>query len=146
MNMQQATFAFTPAKEDRLRRCYDIICRAAAANQPCPSTQDMADMLGLSRADKASGYVALLEAMGFITVQRGRKNRVVVINKTGARTAGIATRKPSSAWSDDFDAILMDGLAEGIGFTAIGKMLGKTKNACISRFNKIRADMGWQAS
>lgn len=143
MNMQAT---FTPAKEDRLRRCYDILCHAAEAKQPCPSNIDMADMLGLSRADKASGYVALLETMGFITVERGRKNRVVCITKTGARTAGIATTRRQSDWTHDMDALMMDGLSEGVGFTAIGKMIGKTKNACISRFNKIRADMGWQAA
>ena len=143
--MTQQAFSFTPAKEDRLRRAYDILCRAAENGAICPTNDALADMLGLSRADKASGYIALLETMGFITVQRGRKNRVVTIVNTGEKTAGIATFKPSAAWPHDFDALLMDGIAEGVGFTAIGKMLGKTKNACISRFNKIRKDMGWQA-
>jgi hypothetical protein len=137
---------FTPAKEDRLRRAYDILCRAAANGAICPTNDVLADVLGLSRADKASGYIALLETMGFITVQRGRKNRVVTIVKTGHKTAGFVSKRNSPAWPDDADAILMDGLAEGVGFTAIGKMLGKSKNACISRFNKIRKDMGWQAT
>jgi hypothetical protein len=144
MDMQPTLF--TPAKEERLQRAYDIILHAAECGAICPTNDKLADMLGLSRADKASGYVSLLEAMGFITVQRGRKNRVVTIVKTGKKTAGIANYRPSSAWPEDFDAILMDGIAEGVGFTAVGKMLGKTKNACISRFNKIRKDMGWQAA
>lgn len=31
------------------------------------------------------------------------------------------------------------------GFTAIGRMIGKSKSACISRFHKIAAAMGQQA-
>jgi ATP-dependent protease HslVU (ClpYQ) ATPase subunit len=48
-------------------------------------------------------------------------------------------------WTDEQNAILMDGLAEGVGFTEIGRRLGKTKHTCISRFKKIAAAMGEQA-
>ncbi len=40
----------------------------------------------------------------------------------------------------------MDGLAEGVGFTELGRILGKSKSACISRFKKITAQMGSQAA
>ncbi|WP_069338347.1 SANT/Myb-like DNA-binding domain-containing protein [Sphingobium yanoikuyae] len=138
----------TQARDDRLQRCYQILCDAAAAHQVCPTNQDLSDMLGYSAPNKASEVISLIEVMGLITVQRGLRNRVVTIVKTGDRTAGVVVsrhRKPSD-WTEDQDAILMDGLAEGVGFTPIGKMLGKSKHACISRFNKIRAEMGAQAA
>lgn len=133
------------AKQAKLQRCYEILCAAADSGKICPNNQDLCDMLGYSSPNKASGAVGLLETMGFITVQRGRTNRVVTIVKTGARTAGVAVMHKPGDWTDDQDEILMDGTAEGVGFTEIGKMIGKSKHACISRFKKIAASMGAQA-
>lgn len=132
-------------KQTKIQRLYAILCEAADAGKICPSNSDLADMLDYSAPSKASDAVGLLEAMGFITAQRGRTNRVVTIVKTGARTAGATSRRPGQ-WTEDQDAILMDAVAEGVGFTAIGKMVGKSKSACISHFHKLAAAMGPQAT
>lgn len=133
------------ARDDRLLKCLRILEAAANNGTECPSNADLADMLGYAAPNKASGVVSLLEAMGFIKVQRGRRNRVVTIVKTGARTAGTVTIRKPGDWTEDEDAILMDGIAEGEGFASVGKIIGKTKSACVSRFRKIAAQMGEQA-
>lgn len=133
------------AKQTKLQHLYNILCEAACAGKPCPTNSMLADMLDYSAPSKASDAVSLLEAMGFITADRGRTNRVVTIVKTGHRTAGATSRRPGQ-WTEDQDAILMDGIAEGVGFTAVGKLVGKTKSACISRFHKLAAALGPQAS
>jgi DNA-binding MarR family transcriptional regulator len=137
--------AHSRAKDDRIERCMAILRRAADDNAPCPSNADLADMLGYSRPDKASGVIALLEVAGLITVERGMKNRVVTICATGRKTFGSVVRKASKAWSEDDDAILMDGIAQGLTFEKVGRILRKSKGSCISRFNRLKADLGWQA-
>lgn len=132
-------------RDDRLLRLLRILEQAADAGDVCPSNSDLADRLGYAAHNTASNAVSLLETMGFITVARGKRNRVVTIVKTGKRTAGVVVNRKPGDWTEDQDAILMDGLSEGVGFTAIGKMLGKTKHGCISRFNKLRDQMGEQA-
>lgn len=131
---------------DRPQRCLAILKRAAEAGARCPSNGDIADMLGIASTGAASEIVSLLEAAGHITVERSRTSRIVTIVATGHRTAGIPIKRRAGDWTEDQDAILMDGLAEGEGFTALGKLIGKSKHACISRFNKIRAEMGAQAA
>ncbi|EQA96833.1 hypothetical protein [Sphingobium baderi] len=133
------------ARDDRLLRCLRILEAAADEGKECPTNAYLADMLGYAAPNMASGVVSLLETMGFIKVQRGRRNRVVTIVKTGSRTAGTVTSRKPGDWTEDQDAILMDGLAEGVGFTEIGRIVHKSKHACISRFNKLAAEMGEQA-
>lgn len=132
-------------RDDRLQRCFAILERAANSGAPCPTNNDLAELLGYCSGNGPSGLVNLLEVAGCITVERSNCGRVVTINRTGKRTAGIVLKRRSTDWTEDQDAILMDGLAEGEGFTAIGRMIGKTKSACVSRFHKIAAAMGEQA-
>lgn len=134
-----------PRKDERLQRCYEIVERAANNDCACPTNAQLADMLGYSGIGHPSGLLSLLEAMGFITVERSNHGRVVTICKTGRRTAGIITPRKEGDWTEDQDAILMDGIAEGESFSAVGVIIGKTKSACVSRFRKISAAMGEQA-
>lgn len=130
---------------DRATRCLAILERAANAGAVCPTNDMLATMLDYASGNGPSGLVNLLEVSGFITVERGCSGRVVTIVKTGKKTAGVVIPRRATDWTVDQDAIMMDALSQELGFTAIGRMIGKTKSACISRFNKITAQMGAQA-
>ena len=132
-------------RDDRLMRCFEILKRAAENGETCPTNADLADMLGYSAPNKASDVVSLLEVMGLIRVARGRKNRVVTICKTGQKTAGVVLKRSSTSFTEDDDAILMDGIAEGLSFPQVGLILKRTTHACSSRFYRIAAQMGDQA-
>lgn len=135
-----------PARHsDRARRCLAILERAANAGDVCPTNEALASMLGYASSNGPSGLVNLLDVSGFITVERSHSGRVITIMKTGKKTAGIAIPRRATDWTADQDAIMMDALALETGFTAIGRMIGKSKSACISRFHKITAQMGAQA-
>ncbi|MGW8202608.1 hypothetical protein ACWGM0_08670 [Sphingomonas bisphenolicum] len=129
----------------RAECCFAILERAANAGAVCPTNVELADMLGYSSGNGPSGLVNLLEVSGLITVERSAMGRVVTIAKTGKRTSGNILKRRATDWSADQDAIMMDALAAETGFTAIGRMIGKSKNACVSRFHKITAAMGEQA-
>lgn len=143
MEMQAAMK--TRRQGSRAIRCLAILERAADAGEPCPTNETLARLLGYASGNGPSGLVNLLEVSGLITVARSNAGRVVTIVKTGKRTAGIAIPRRATDWTVDQDEIMMDALAQEYGFTAIGRMLGKTKSACISRFHKIAAQMGAQA-
>ncbi len=132
-------------QDGRAERCFAILERAANAGATCPTNVELADLLGYSSGNGPSGLVNLLEVSGLITVERSNMGRVVTIAKTGKRTGGIILKRRATDWSADQDAIMMGALAAETGFTAIGRMIGKSKNACISRFRKITAAMGEQA-
>lgn len=133
-------------QSSKTERCLAILERAANAGDVCPTNQTLAELLGYSSTHSPSGLVNLLEVSGFITIKRANTGRVVTIVRTGRKTAGKAIPRRPTDWTVDQDAIMMDGLAEGEGVTVIGHMLGKGKQACISRFQKITAQMGVQAS
>ena len=40
-------------------------------------------------------------------------------------------------WTADEDAILLDGVADGVMYKVIGAQLGRTKNSCIGRMYRI---------
>lgn len=130
---------------NRAIRCLAILERAANAGATCPTNAELADMLGYASGNGPSGLINLLEVSGLIAVHRSNSGRVVTIAKTGKRTSGVILKRRPTDWSADQDAIMMDALAAETGFTAIGRMIGKSKNACISRFHKITASMGEQA-
>ena len=133
------------ARQDKIQRCFDLINSAAEAGRSCPTNRDLADMIGYSGAQHASEVVSLLEVAGLIKVKRYRRSRIVTICKTGKSTAGVAEVAPAAGWSDDEDAILMDGIAEGETFASVSRILHKTQNACLLRFKRIAAQMGDQA-
>ncbi|MGW8203002.1 hypothetical protein ACWGM0_10700 [Sphingomonas bisphenolicum] len=134
-------------RDDRLEKMLRALERAANNNAPCPSNEDLSHLLGYAGPSKASDLISMLETMGFITVDRGFASRIVTIVKTGKKTAGtIGRRRQKGGWTEDRDAILMDGIAEGLTFAAMGKILHKSKNACISRFHALAASMGHQAA
>jgi SOS-response transcriptional repressor LexA len=134
-------------RDDRLTKMLRALERAANAGVPCPSNEDLSRTLGYASPSKASDLIATLETIGFITVERGSDTRVVTIVKTGKGTAGdIRKRRQKGGWTDDQEAILMDGMAQGLTFAAIGKILGKSKNACVGRFHMLSASMGHQAA
>lgn len=43
----------------------------------------------------------------------------------------------SRFWTSDEDAILLDGVADGVMYKIIGAQLGRTKNSCIGRMDRI---------
>lgn len=80
--------------------------------------------------------------------QRISKNRPLTDVEEKRLDAAIAAGDRGvdrDVWDDGKDAIMCDLLADGIGFTIIGRTVGKSKSACISRFHKIKRQMGWQA-
>ena len=133
------------ARDNKVQRAFQLIEAAANEGKPCPTNRDLADMLGYAAPNQACGIVNLLEATGFITVKRGRKSRVVTIVKTGRKTAGPVPIAPAKGWTEDDDAILMDGIAEGATFKRVAEILHKTENACTLRFHRIAEGMGPQA-
>ena len=134
------------SRDDRLQRLYTALERAANAGSPCPSNDDLASTLSYANPSRISDLMSLLETMGFITVERGHNIRVVTIVKTGKRTAGQVTKRTrKGGWTDDQEAILMDGIAEGLTFAAVARILKRSKNSCIGRFRTIAANMGPQA-
>ncbi|MEJ7933515.1 hypothetical protein WG907_04485 [Sphingobium sp. AN558] len=133
------------AMQNKHQRCFDILRDAADGGRKCPTNRDLADMIGYATPQKASEVVSLIEAMGLITVKRARRSRIVTICQTGKRTAGEIEVAPAAGWTDDEDAILMDGVSEGQTLASIGLILGKTENACTLRFHRIAAQMGPQA-
>jgi len=143
--MSAATFKRRRHSE-RAERCFAILERAANAGDVCPTNDTLAQLLDYSSGNGPAGLVNLLEVAGLISVERSHSGRVVTITKTGKRTAGIAIPRRATDWTVDQDDIMMDALAGEIGFTAIGRMINKSKSACISRFHKITAQMGTQAA
>ncbi|GEM_PF-1934139 len=134
-------------RDDRLTNVFRALERAANSDAPCPTNEALAETLGYANPSKASDLIALLQTMGFVRVERGNNQRIVTIVKTGKRTAGhIVRRQRKGGWTEDQDAILMDGIAEGHTFAAVGKILHKSKNACIGRFRTLSAALGHQAS
>lgn len=133
-------------RDNKVQRAFQIIEAAANDGRPCPTNRDLSDMLGYAAPNKACGVVNLLEATGIITVKRGQKSRVVTIVKTGRKTAGPVPIAPAKGWTEDDDAILMDGIAEGGTFKRVAEILHKTENACTLRFHRIAASMGAQAA
>lgn len=68
-----------------------LLTSAANVGAPCPSNAHLARAAGIVSTAAASGYVALLENLGVITVQRGQNRRIVTITATGKRTRGDIT-------------------------------------------------------
>ncbi|HET7154969.1 MAG TPA: SANT/Myb-like DNA-binding domain-containing protein [Hyphomicrobiaceae bacterium] len=132
-------------RENKIQRAFAIIEASANEGRPCPTNRDLADMLGYSTPSKGVGVVNFLEAAGLIKVRRARKSRIVTIVRTGKKTAGEIDILPAANWTEDEDAILMDGIAEGASFGRVASILHKTENACTLRFHRIAAQMGEQA-
>ncbi|MDR7102973.1 hypothetical protein [Croceicoccus sp. BE223] len=68
------------------RKALLLFERAALAAQPCPTNEDVAEVLDCSHT-KAGVVVADLDALGLIRVTREGRTRTVEIVATGLRTA-----------------------------------------------------------
>jgi len=132
--------------QDRIEQCYAIIERAANAGSKCPTNRELAELLGYATTSRPAGIVNLLAVAGLITVQTTNCGRVVTIVKTGKKTAGLVKLRTPGGWTEDEDAMLMDAIADGNGFSVVAKGLGKTRFAAMSRFRKLAAAMGPQAA
>ncbi|MDR7101504.1 hypothetical protein [Croceicoccus sp. BE223] len=73
------------------RKALTLLERAALAERPCPTNDDVADWLRCSHA-KAAGVVAALDTSGVIRIHRHANRRVIEIVATGRRTALTAKR------------------------------------------------------
>lgn len=69
------------------KRALAAIERAAEAGEPCPSNNDLADLLGHASPSAGSDIVRELEALGLILVERFQQARRVTILATGRVTA-----------------------------------------------------------
>lgn len=67
------------------QRLYDALVPIAAAGLPCPSNEELAELLGVS-ISAPPGVLTRLEHKGLIQVERYQRSRVVTIVATGART------------------------------------------------------------
>jgi len=68
-----------------------VIERCARANEPCPTSREIAEEIGVSNVT-VMNYINGLEDAGVITVERGARTRVITIVSTGLRTAGTITK------------------------------------------------------
>ncbi len=46
-------------------------------------------------------------------------------------------QKHSRPWTEQEDDLMFDLVADGMSFSRIGKILGRTKNSCVGRMNRI---------
>lgn len=130
-----------------------MLTAAAEAKRKCPTNLELA--MAISAApNKASCIVSLLETVGLIKVRRGRRERIVTIVKSGAQTAGHIDRPASFphhgrrkvSWTARDDAILMEGIAEGLDFDQVATALKTSGEIAAARFDQLRAEMGAQAA
>lgn len=49
-------------------------------------------------------------------------------------------------WTPMEEDVLCELIADGHGFPDAAQALGRTRESCIGKFDRIRAAMGWQAS
>jgi len=73
---------------------YRALCRAAEADERCPTSIEIATMLDCSPGGTATGIVARLERRGLIQVERYQRERRVTIVATGKSTAQVRTPAP----------------------------------------------------
>lgn len=74
-----------------LSRLFDVIARAAAAGEACPSNDELATIIGKQSASSIPPRLAHLVRRGLIEISRGNCRRVVTIVATGRSTAGTIT-------------------------------------------------------
>jgi transcriptional regulator of acetoin/glycerol metabolism len=132
-------------REDRVQRLFQILERAANADAPCPANAELASLLGYKTPSNISGMLNLMAVAGLIEVSGNSHGHVVTICRTGKRTAGLVKLRTPGGWTEDEDAMLMDAIADGNGFSIVAKGLGKTRFAAMSRFRKLANQMGAQA-
>jgi hypothetical protein len=66
---------------------YRALRTAAEANAPCPSAEDLSELIGSNSLAATVNVMHRLERRGVIEVLRYQRSRQVVITETGARTA-----------------------------------------------------------
>ncbi len=79
-------------------------------------------------------------------IMKSRELTPVEAKRYKAALAAKDTPGDGYGWSKAETDRLCDLLAEGYGMTSAARMLGKTRNSVMSRFNRIRRQMGWQAN
>lgn len=136
---------FSSRANERMQQCFTILERAANAGVKCPTNADLAELMGYNTIGKPAEWVVRLERAGLIEVERRNTGRVVTIVATGKKTAELVMMRQVGGWTAEQDEILMEAASEDRGFTAVGRQLGKSRSACISRFYKVAASMGAQA-
>ncbi len=144
------------AVPERVKIVMRMLEGAANADLRCPSNCEIAAALGASSPSVSAGTVALLEAMGLISVERGRMARVVTIVASGKRTQGVIKRPvnfqayqknvPTRFWTRSRDATLMEAISQGLDFEQAANWTGTSTEECAARFDTLAARFGAQAA
>lgn len=125
---------------ERVKTIMAMLNAAAENGEECPSNSVLSVGAGCKR-DTAINAVSLLEAMGVITVERGRAWRVVTIVATGKKTKSL--RK--MAKTDRLTAFC-DALADGALVGEAGRIAGVGARHARKLLQEVRRDLGWQAA
>lgn len=100
------------AVPERITRVMAMLDRAAEAESACPSNEDIAWAIGAQSAHAGSNAIALLEALGLITVQRRHQARRITIVSTGKSTKVVGDAF-ADFWTAEREAKLREMVAEG---------------------------------
>lgn len=76
----------------------NALVQAAEVGSPCPTADDLSDLIGSSSVSTTVGIMQRLEKRGIIKIERYQRERRVTIVKTGAKTAQVKTPVPH--WRD----------------------------------------------
>lgn len=58
---------------------------------------------------------------------------------------GMATGSVYDEWTDEETNMLCDLVADGVSISAAARRIGRSKNAAVGKFGRIRQSFGWQA-
>jgi hypothetical protein len=146
-------------REMRINHVMRLIVQAAANDQECPTNSVLRERVGVKSNATVSVMISELEERGLLAVTRMSDARVVQIVATGKQTATpflwrttgdslrnmsngqIGKRAPNQVKADIFD----DVLADTGDIKAAGAAIGVNRAAAMTRFARIRRQLGSQA-
>jgi hypothetical protein len=140
------------AVPERVKIAFAMIEKAANDRTECPSNAELATMIGAGSTSAGADVVATLEALGMISVRRGRAARVITITATGKSTSGTipdpikTVSRSNEGWTPERDAVLMEAVAQGLDFEQAAHWVGFDAEQCAARFDELAAQMGPQAA
>ena len=145
------------AVPERVKVVLSMLERAAEAGDNCPNNATIAAAIGSPTISAGANIISLLETMGIITVERSRCARVVRINRTGKRTAGVISKPADysraaastsnwTGWTPAKDAVLMESAASGLDFEQSAAWVGCDTEIAAARFDELCTQIGWQAA
>lgn len=67
--------ALTPTEQ----RIYEIVCRRARLEEPCPSNRDLMEVFGWKSPSTAAFHMASLERKGFVSIKYFNQGRLIIM-------------------------------------------------------------------